>query len=134
MPNKLYPEKPILIVDDEEFWLVSLQMLLAKRGKISHVLTCSDSSQVMSMLAEQEFSLVLLDYLMPEVSGDELLKQIVPLYPQLPVAIITGNDQEEMAEYCMALGACNYFVKTLEGENLTVAIREILQLQENKRN
>jgi DNA-binding NtrC family response regulator len=127
MSEVLYPEKPILMVDDEEFWLVGLEALLARHGNINNVIPCTDSTKVMELLAEQEFSLVLLDYGMPGVSGEELLSRIVLLYPQLPVVILTGHDQVDMAVRCKDLGALNYLVKT-EGEvPLALSILEILR-------
>lgn len=126
MSQSLHPEKPILMVDDEESWLVSLETLLARHGQINNVVLCTDSSKVMGLLAEREFSMVLLDYGMPGISGEELLPQIVVLYPKLPVVMLTGYDYVNIALRCKDLGAANYFIKT-EGEmTLALKILEIL--------
>ena len=120
-----HPEKPILIVDDEESWLLSLEMLLARRSKINNVVSCSDSWRVMGLLKEREFSLVLLDYAMPGCSGEELLTHIVQVYPQLPVVMMTGFDQAETAARCMEIGAKNYLVKTLDEKQMIAAIEGV---------
>ena len=47
------PEKPILIVDDQDSWLVSLEVLLARRSKITNVVCCNNSLRVMSLLTNR---------------------------------------------------------------------------------
>ena len=130
MDNEAYPRKPILIVDDQKSWLRSLSLVLERKGGINNLLPCTDSRQVMEILAGQECSLILLDLNMPHLDGRELLAQIGEQYPDLPVIILTGMNQVETAVKCMRLGAHDFFVKTTEEERLIAGIRSVLQLQE----
>lgn len=121
-----HPEKPILIVDDEESWLVTIETLLARQSGIKNVVSCSNCRRVKDVLKEQEFSLVLLDYIMPGCSAEELLTHIVKTYPKLPVVILTGLDHTETAARCIELGAKNYLVKSLNVEQMLQTIDENL--------
>ncbi len=130
MNLKLYPELPILLVDDEENWLCSLELMLARQARINHVISCSDSSMVMDILANQEFSLVVLDFTMPGLSAEDLLPIIGRDYPDLPVIILTGRDQVDTAVNCMKLGAADYFIKTEDGMRLLAGIQRVLRVRE----
>lgn len=126
MSQSLFPAKPILMIDDEESWLVSLEALLARHNRVNNTVTCTSGSEGMKLLAEQEFSLVLLDYGMSGLSGEELLSKIVFLYPKLPVVVLTGYDHVPIAVRCKELGAADYIIKT-EGElSLALKILEVL--------
>ena len=64
----------ILVVDDEEPALRSVRRTLRSRG-FESVLTCSDSRKVLELLETEAVAAVLLDLIMPELSGEELLAE-----------------------------------------------------------
>jgi len=68
--------------------------------------------------------------MMPNISGDELIPQIVALYPHLPVLVISGLNNVKSAVNCMRLGAFDFIVKTEEPEALTAAVRHAIELFE----
>ena len=128
-----YPALPMLMVDDEEAWLRSMALMLARNGGITNVLKCSDSRQVMEILSRQAVSLVLLDLTMPHLSGQDLLQQIGESYPEVPVIILTGRDRVETAVCCIKLGAFDYFVKTSEDDRLLAGVQRALRMFELER-
>lgn len=130
MSLNLYPELPILLVDDEESWICSLELMLARKGGMNHTVSCVDSSMVMNVLAKQEFSLILLDFTMPKLSAEELLPMIGRDYPDLPVVVLTGHDQVNKAVTCMKLGAADYFVKTEDEMCLLSGVQRVLRFRE----
>jgi DNA-binding NtrC family response regulator len=122
----------VLLVDDEEAWLRTLSMALGVSGGI-RVRRCSDSLQVMDLLAEGTISLVLLDLNMPRLSGDKLLPRIVEEHPEVPVIVLTGLNQVEIAVECMKRGAFDFFVKTVEQERLLQGVQRALRMVELQR-
>ena len=128
--SQIYPAFGVLLVDDELPWLRSLSMTLEGPGGINNLQLCSDSRQVMAILARQEIGLVLLDLTMPHLSGEQLLEQIVAEYPQVCVMILSGMNQLETAVRCMRLGAFDYFVKTVDEERLVDGVRRAVQMVE----
>jgi DNA-binding NtrC family response regulator len=136
MIDALFPSYGVLIVDDEEAWLRSLSMTLAMSGGINNVHRCSDSRKVMEILKQQKIGLVLLDLNMPHLSGEELIRMVIEEHPEIPVIVISGLNQVEIAVECMKKGAFDFFVKTVDEERLVQgvlrAIRMIDLQQENR--
>ncbi|PLX86602.1 MAG: two-component system response regulator [Desulfuromonas sp.] len=128
MSRKLFPDLPILLVDDESSWLRSLSLSLGGSAGINHVLQCHDSRDVMGILAGQEVSLILLDLTMPHLSGRELLMMIAEEHPEVPVIILTGMNTVETAVECMKRGAFDFYVKTGEEERLLAGVRRALDV------
>lgn len=129
MDAALYPQNPVLLVDDEEQFLLSAELTLSANG-INNIITLSDSREVMKALDEQEFSLVVLDINMPHISGLELLPLIVEKYPEIPVVIITALNDVENAVYCIKEGAFNYILKPVDNTRLVTTIRGGLDIRE----
>ena len=126
----LYPVFPVLLVDDEEHFLNSLSMLLRRKLFISNIRQCSDPSKVMSMMAAQSMSIVILDLTMPRISGESLLVKIKTKYPDTPVIILTGMDQLTTAVSCIKKGAYDYYVKTGNADRILQGIKRAIRLHE----
>ena len=87
-----YPERPVMVVDDEAQVLIAFSTEL-RLGGITNVVTCEDPRKVLPMLAQQEPEVLLLDLFMPHISGQELLAQVVNHYPEIPVIIVTAASE-----------------------------------------
>lgn len=137
MSEEPYPWAPILLVDDEAAWLRGLGLALSRALGINNQILCPDSREVLTLLASREVSLVILDVTMPYLSGEELLVRIGEEYPQLPVIMLTGRNEVDIAVRCTRLGAVDYLIKTDKEERLLSGVRRVLeqgQLQrENQR-
>jgi DNA-binding NtrC family response regulator len=131
MQAKLIPSNPILLVDDEEHFLLSAELTISSNG-IKNIETCKDSSKVMDLLSQKKYSLVVLDINMPNVSGAELLPQIVNKFPDMPVIIITAVNDVESAVLCMKEGAFDYVLKPVNNTRLVTTIKRGLELAEIK--
>jgi len=129
MGRALFPTNPVLIVDDEEIFLKSAEFLLRFEG-INNLVTCRDSRQIQSLLAGQRFSLVLLDLMMPFVSGQEILDFIAADFPDLPVVVITAENRLEKAVECIKAGAYDYIVKPVEENKLVLTVKNLIRLDE----
>lgn len=124
-----YPTYPILIVDDEEKFLLSASLHL-RSVQLNNIVKCADSRQVMPLLEEQEFSMILLDMMMPHVSGRELVEKISNEYPTTPLIIITAVNDVDTAVACMKAGAYDYIVKPMDKSRLVSAVKRVLELRE----
>ena len=129
MTPMIYPLNPILLVDDEEHFLLSAELTLSSNG-IKNVETCKDSTVVMELLKKKEYSLVVLDINMPHLSGLDLLPAITKKYPETPVIVITAINDVESAVFCMREGAFDYVVKPVDDTRLVTSIRRVLDLTE----
>jgi DNA-binding NtrC family response regulator len=129
MKSSLYPSNPILLVDDEEEILESLNDLLRLNG-INNVITCNDSREVATILGRRQVELLVLDLRMPHVSGREVLRIITADYPDTPVIIITAVEDITTAVDCMKAGAFDYMVKPVDEERLITGVRRAVQIRE----
>jgi len=129
MSGSSFPEKPILVIDDEEYFLKSVELILAANG-INHVETISDSRKVLPLLKKNLFSLILLDLNMPHNSGMDLLPGIIDRYPEIPVIVITAVNDVENAVFCMKSGAFDYLLKPVDETRLVSAVRRGLDITE----
>ena len=127
--SSLYPQFPILLVDDETSFLRSMSLTL-ERNDITNIHTCSEPKKVPELMRKLNAGLVLLDLTMPELSGRDLLTWFQEEYPDVCVIIISGLNQVEAAVDCVKQGAFDYFVKTTEQSQIIEGIKRAIRTQE----
>lgn len=132
MSQNLSPSHPILLVDDEPHILNGFSIALAAAG-FNHLLRCQDSRQVMALLSGQDAEVVLLDLMMPHLSGQEVLNRIKEEHPDLPVIISTGVDDVRVAVECMRSGAFDYILKPLDEGRLLTAVNRAVEMRQLRR-
>ena len=123
---------PILIVDDEPISLRSLELTL-RTSAFPETIAVSDPREVKGILQRTQVDAVLLDLLMPHISGDDLLEHIADTFPGIPVIIITGNDTIDTAVECMKMGAFDYILKPVEKNRLVSAVSRAVEIMRLKR-
>lgn len=109
-------KKAILIVDDDPKMLKLLSLKLAQSGY--RVITAQSGSDALDTLKLEKPGLVLLDMLMPDMTGLEVLKKIKKLQPDIPVAIVTSVWDEDEAEKAFEAGAYEYVTKPVDMQHL----------------
>lgn len=132
MEKNLYPSSPILIVDDEKIALRSYELAFLTSG-INNIICCDDSRKVYDLIKDKAPELILLDLIMPYISGEELLGKIASEYPGIPVIMVTGVNEINSAVNCMKGGASDYIVKPVSSERLISRVRKVLELYELRR-
>jgi DNA-binding NtrC family response regulator len=131
MSETLYPARPVLLVDDEEQFLKSASFALRSSG-IKNILTCEDSRKVLSMLLKQPCSAILLDILMPHITGRELLPEIARMHPDTPVIMVTALNEVETAVDCMKSGAFDYILKPVDRAKILASVRRAIAYSDVK--
>ncbi len=111
----------ILIVDDEEITLSSVRRLLRWRG-IRDVEICDNGKDAIRKIRETEFDVVLLDLLMPDVDGLQVLESAKPYRPHTEFVILTAVDDIPTTVKAIRLGAYDYLVKPVDNDLLFLAI------------
>lgn len=125
MSEKKYPRFPVLLVDDEQIVLDNYNFALYAAG-IDNFTLCGSGAKVLPELQRHSYSVVVLDLMMPEMSGKELLSRINDAHPNLPVIIITAIDDVTTAVECMKSGAFDYLTKPVENRQLFSTIERAL--------
>jgi len=116
------------MVDDDAQFLLSAGVALRTAG-ISPVATIEDSRQVIPFLEGREAAAVVIDLTMPHLSGQDLLQKLKDRYPDLPVVVMTGRNEVEIAVECMRIGAFDYLVKPVEPARFVSCIRRAQEVR-----
>mgnify|MGYP001045520623 CR=1 FL=1 len=82
-------KRRILVVDDEPLVCEAVAMMLSFDGH--QVQTAQSGPEALACLERETFDLVITDYAMPEMRGDELVQRIASRHPRLPVLMITAH-------------------------------------------
>ena len=123
IPHK---RSPMLVVDDDEGLLLSIKATLVSSGLPEPALV-SDSRRVMDLVREYDFQLILLDLMMPHLSGMEVLQEIKENSPQVECVIVSAIDDVTSAVKAMSLGASDYLVKPLNSDKLVALVNRTLE-------
>jgi DNA-binding NtrC family response regulator len=129
MTTNPYPRLPVLIIDDEDDILQSYRMALLL-AKIDNFVLCNDSTKAMGLLKQREYSAIILDLTMPDISGQELLIKIKEFNPGIPVTVVTGSNRVNTAVECMKSGAYDYMVKPVDENRLISGLRNAIEIGE----
>jgi adenylate cyclase len=118
----------ILIVDDNEDNRYTLQLLLESDGH-ERIANASGGNEAISLLSKEKFNLVLLDLMMPDLNGDEVLKVIKgnPDTRDIPVVMISADTDTEKVSKCIELGADDYLSKPFNATILRARIGAALR-------
>ena len=118
-------KETILLVDDELSYLDLLKSILQHEG-YDNVITESNPLNVAKILKTQKIDLILLDIYMPQMNGLQLLEQITPEYPNIPVIIVTAVDDKEIALEAIKFGAYEFIIKPPDTDRLLLTIRRAI--------
>jgi adenylate cyclase len=120
----------ILIVDDNEDNRYTLQLLLETDGH-ERIASAASGSEAIALIEKEKFSLVLLDLMMPDLNGDEVLKVIRsdPDKRDIPVVMISADTDADKISQCIELGADDYLPKPFNPTILRARIAAALRRQ-----
>ncbi|MCP4672464.1 MAG: response regulator [Desulfobacula sp.] len=103
--NKMVKSSKILIIDDEPRMCKSLMTLLCTQNY--EVVVCNSGSEALTLLAEDEFDLILLDIIMKEMGGFQVFDKIMAQKIDTPVIIMTAHSSTESAVQALRMGAAD---------------------------
>ncbi len=122
--------KKILLVEDEKSIADSVIYNLKVEGyKVTHV---DEGPIALDVFNEEHFDLVLLDIMLPEISGIEILKSIRK-NSEIPVIMVTARDEEIDKVTGLELGADDYITKPFSVKELISRIKAVLRRTEQDR-
>jgi len=129
MTVKSATQQHMLLVDDEPGILTEVSLLLAS-SDIQQVATLSDSREVVRYVREHKVSSVILDWVMPNVTGAQILQSLTAEHPEIPVIVMTAMGDVETAVDCMRQGAFDFLTKPVDPNRLVASAKKALQVSE----
>ena len=114
----------ILVVEDEASFSEALEFLLGKEG--FSVVTADTGTEALKKFDQGGIDLVLLDLMIPEVSGTEVCRQI-RTKSRVPIIMLTAKDSEVDKVVGLEIGADDYVTKPYSSRELVARIRAVLR-------
>ena len=118
--------KTILIVDDEPSVVASFRLILKDSHK---VIGANSGKEALSLLEKERVDLMLLDLIMPEMDGMELLKKLQISYEEIGVLVVTAVKDVKSIVKAVKLGALDYIIKPFEVEDIKISVEKALKFK-----
>jgi diguanylate cyclase (GGDEF)-like protein len=130
--NKKQDLPKILVIDDE---LIHRQMLSSLLQHDGEVFTVADGATALELVFTQPVDLILLDMVMPDVRGDEVMRQLRshPATRDIDIVIISSRNDVEDEETGFLMGAIDYVTKPFYPTIVQARIRNVLRLIQQRR-
>lgn len=121
------PAIKVLIVDDEKDTRKLVRLTLERRGWT--VMEAAGGEEALELLSKEHFDLVLLDIMMPRVSGYDVLRRMRPDERRLTkVVFLTAKGRSDEVDYGLELGADGYIVKPFSTRELVGYLSHIISM------
>jgi DNA-binding NtrC family response regulator len=117
----------VLLADDETSFAGALKERLEIRG--FNVFIADDGKKALECLHENKIDVAVLDVMMPELTGTEVLKEIRKTDPLVQVVLLTGHGTVKNAVEGMKLGAFDYLLKPVEIDSLCKKLNEAYKVK-----
>lgn len=119
--------KKLLIVDDDVAVTNYLMVFLMQTGEYEPTIV-NDSRTVPTILEREQFDMMLLDMDMPHLSGMDIIKHISEQALNLPIVVLTGVGDVELAVSSLKLGVFDYLTKPVDDDHLLEVIGKAIEL------
>ena len=117
----------ILVADDHEIVRRGLRALLENRADWSVVGEAVTGREAIEKAKELTPDVAIIDIGMPELNGLEATRQVLKLFPQIEVLILTMHESEQIVREVLAAGARGYVLKSDAGKDLVAAVDALCQ-------
>jgi DNA-binding NtrC family response regulator len=120
--------KKVLIVDDDKGIRYALSEVLKKNDFVPA--EAQNGLEAINILRKEQFDLMLLDVIMPEMDGIQTLREVKKFNPDLPVVVLTGHADIPTAVEAIKLGAYDFLTKPPQLNRLILAIQRATEVSE----
>ncbi len=118
----------VLVVDDEEPMRQLIVSILSRRGH--QCITAKNGVEALNKINQNKFDAVIADIVMPQMNGIALTKELLSLYPNLPILIMTGYNKEYPTEWAIAAGARDFIGKPFSIDEFILRFNKVMSDQE----
>ncbi len=116
----------VLIVDDDPMLLQALSKTIALRMSMVDVQAVSSAREALHLLQEHTYGAIVSDIKMPEMDGLTLLAHVQERHAEIPVLLITGHSDHQLAIRALRGGAYDYILKPIDRDDFIAALHRAL--------
>jgi len=114
----------ILIIDDSSFQRGMVRRIVQESGY--ETIEASNGKDGLAMIDSEDIDCILLDLVMPEMTGVEVLEQLQAQHCSVPVIVVSADIQESTHDICRQLGALSIINKPVKKNELNTVLTEAL--------
>ena len=114
----------ILVVDDDQDILAGISLALQLEG--AHVVAASNGVEALARAVSEEPDLVVLDLMLPAVSGLSVAERLRNIAPDLPIVMVTANRGVRHKEFALRMGISAYFTKPVPLAHLIDTVASLI--------
>jgi PAS domain S-box-containing protein len=119
----------ILVVDDDEASLEGLRDMLTSRLPHAHIEAVHSGAAALARVQAGDFDVIISDIRMPGIDGMTLMGQVHVLKPGVPVLLVTGHGDGDIALQALRQGAVMFLQKPLDREHFMTWVHRAIQLR-----
>lgn len=123
----------VLVVDDSQLNLAITKSYLENIPDVTEIILCDDSAQAIILAEENDIDIMILDIIMPKISGVDILAQLKanPRYDDLPIIMLTSLDDLDRYQRCYELGAFDYINKPINVVEFKARLKVAIEAKNN---
>ena len=120
-------KKKVLIVDDHPIVRQGLAQLIRQESDLTVCGEADHGQGIADVVAELKPDVLVLDLTLKDSSGIDIIKELTPRFPTLPILVLSIHDESLYAERALRAGAKGYIMKEEAAEKVVTAVREVLK-------
>jgi DNA-binding NarL/FixJ family response regulator len=125
-PDAPVESRSVLIVDDHPLFRQGLRQTLANINWLDPIAEAGSSSAVLAHMRHNPVDVMLLDIALPDQDGLSLLEDLVKLYPELQVVMVSSYDDKSYVDRALQLGARGYLVKDCAMDEFRICLQSVV--------
>ena len=122
-------DRSVLVVDDDADFLKEAHRMLLSND-VKEIITLNRSVDLIPTLEQGGVGVILMDWIMPDLSGSDLLPIIHQRFPHIPVIIMTAVNDLQTVVGCIKQGAFDYITKPIDVNRLLSSLQKAFQINE----
>lgn len=120
-------DRPHVLIAEDEVHIARMLGTLLEEARMRVTVTSDGAAALEQIRSDPSISLVILDLMMPELSGLDVLRETRRRTAELPVVVLTAKGESDVREEAMALGATELFIKPFSPRKLVSRVRELCE-------
>src|SRR5579875_919217 len=123
----------VLVVDDDLALLRALPQMLSLRLQEVCVETSASALEALERIRANDYDAIVSDIKMPDMDGLTLLLRVHEIYPEMPVLLITGHGEHDLAVQALRGGAYDFIQKPIDRDYFVAALQRAIQTCQMRR-